>query len=177
VVSITPRPRFTPGERTPGTHCAGGWVGPRADLDAEAGRKILCLYRESNPGHPYTKYCNNDSVACKSLFFLLSRVVDLHPVAASKTLFFALKVCFDRPLYCPISSDAPLPLYVVLSSTFSLLKDFHTFVRCYFYSSRNCRFYCSYVSVTPCPCPTTYYSLRRPVMKWRCTAPAAPTRA
>jgi hypothetical protein len=32
VVSITPRPRFTPGERTPGTHCTGGWVGPRAGL-------------------------------------------------------------------------------------------------------------------------------------------------
>jgi hypothetical protein len=28
VVSVSPRPRFTPGERTPGTHCTGGWVGP-----------------------------------------------------------------------------------------------------------------------------------------------------
>jgi hypothetical protein len=27
---------FTPGERTPGTHCTGGWVGPRAVLDTEA---------------------------------------------------------------------------------------------------------------------------------------------
>jgi hypothetical protein len=25
--------RFTPEERTPGTHWIGGWVGPRADLD------------------------------------------------------------------------------------------------------------------------------------------------
>jgi hypothetical protein len=25
--------RFTPGERTPGTHWVGGWVGPRAGLD------------------------------------------------------------------------------------------------------------------------------------------------
>jgi hypothetical protein len=24
-----------PGERTPGTHCTGGWVGPRASLDTE----------------------------------------------------------------------------------------------------------------------------------------------
>jgi hypothetical protein len=31
-----PRPRFTPGERTSGTHCTGGWVGPRAGLDTEA---------------------------------------------------------------------------------------------------------------------------------------------
>jgi hypothetical protein len=28
-----------PGERTPGIHWTGGWVGPRAGLDAEAGRK------------------------------------------------------------------------------------------------------------------------------------------
>jgi hypothetical protein len=25
--------RFTPRERTPGTHCIGGWVDPRAGLD------------------------------------------------------------------------------------------------------------------------------------------------
>jgi hypothetical protein len=30
-----PRPLFTPGESTPGTHCTGGWVGPRAGLDTE----------------------------------------------------------------------------------------------------------------------------------------------
>jgi hypothetical protein len=35
MVSVTPRPRFTPRERTPGTHCTGGWVGPRAGLDTE----------------------------------------------------------------------------------------------------------------------------------------------
>jgi hypothetical protein len=52
VVSITPRPRFTPGERAPGTHCTGGWVGPRAGLDAEIRGKILCLCRRSNPGRP-----------------------------------------------------------------------------------------------------------------------------
>jgi hypothetical protein len=43
---------FTPGERTPGTHCTGGWVGPRAGLDTEARGKILCPGRESNPDHP-----------------------------------------------------------------------------------------------------------------------------
>jgi hypothetical protein len=52
VVSITPRPRFTPGERIPGTNCTRGWVGPRAGLDAETRRKILCPCRGSNPGHP-----------------------------------------------------------------------------------------------------------------------------
>jgi hypothetical protein len=40
---------FTPGERTPGTHCTGGWVGPRAGLDTEArGKILLSLCRGSN---------------------------------------------------------------------------------------------------------------------------------
>jgi hypothetical protein len=43
---------FTPGERTPGTHCTGGWVGPRAGLDTEVRGKILCPRRESNPDRP-----------------------------------------------------------------------------------------------------------------------------
>jgi hypothetical protein len=48
VVSVTPRPRFTPGERTPGTHCTGDWMGLRARLDTEVRGKILCLCRGSN---------------------------------------------------------------------------------------------------------------------------------
>jgi hypothetical protein len=47
-----PRPRFTPGERTHGTHWIGGWVGLRAGLDAGARRKILCPCRGSNLDHP-----------------------------------------------------------------------------------------------------------------------------
>jgi hypothetical protein len=38
---------FTPGERTPGTHCTGGWVGLRAGLDTEARGD-----RGSNPDRP-----------------------------------------------------------------------------------------------------------------------------
>jgi hypothetical protein len=43
---------FTPGERTPGTHCTGGWVGPRVGMDTEARGKILCPRRGSNPDRP-----------------------------------------------------------------------------------------------------------------------------
>jgi hypothetical protein len=41
--------RFTSRERVPGTHWVGGWVGPRAGLDAVVKRKIPSPYRDSNP--------------------------------------------------------------------------------------------------------------------------------
>jgi hypothetical protein len=41
-----------PGERTPGTYCTGGWVGPRAGLDTEVRGKILCPRRGSNADRP-----------------------------------------------------------------------------------------------------------------------------
>jgi hypothetical protein len=34
VVSFTPRPIYPHAERVPGTHWIGGWVGPRASLEA-----------------------------------------------------------------------------------------------------------------------------------------------
>jgi hypothetical protein len=48
------RPRFTPGERipSPGTHCTGGWVGPRACLDTEVRRKILLPLPGIEPRSP-----------------------------------------------------------------------------------------------------------------------------
>jgi hypothetical protein len=52
VVSVTSRPRFTPGEGPP-TLWTGGWVGPRVDLDTEGRGKILfCLRRVSNLDRP-----------------------------------------------------------------------------------------------------------------------------
>jgi hypothetical protein len=41
--------RFTAGERAPGTHWIGGWVGPRAVLEAVVKRKIPSPRRQSNP--------------------------------------------------------------------------------------------------------------------------------
>jgi hypothetical protein len=82
VVSITPRPRFTPGERAPGTHCMGGWVGPRSGLDAEVRGKNFCLCQGSNPGRPVrsqtlywlgypgTRSYNLSRSLCRALFTL-----------------------------------------------------------------------------------------------------------
>jgi hypothetical protein len=43
---------FTPKERGRGTHSIGGWVGPRAVLDAMVKRKIPRLRRKSNSRTP-----------------------------------------------------------------------------------------------------------------------------
>jgi hypothetical protein len=52
MVSVTPRPRFVLGEMTPGTHCTGGWVGPRAGMDTEVRGKILSPLPDIEPRSP-----------------------------------------------------------------------------------------------------------------------------
>jgi hypothetical protein len=42
--------RFTSGERSPGTHWTGAWVGSTAGMDAVQKSQVLPC-RESNPGH------------------------------------------------------------------------------------------------------------------------------
>jgi hypothetical protein len=54
-----------PGDTAPGTHCTGGWVGPRVGLDKVEKRikYFQCPYRESNPGRP-----------SRSLFIILIKI-------------------------------------------------------------------------------------------------------
>jgi hypothetical protein len=54
VVSVTHRPRFSPGERTPGSHWIGGWMGLRASLNTEARGKTFTLpwIEPRSPGRP-----------------------------------------------------------------------------------------------------------------------------
>jgi hypothetical protein len=51
VVSFTPRPHYLK-ESAPRTHWIGGWVGPKAVMDAVVKRKIRSPRRESNPRTP-----------------------------------------------------------------------------------------------------------------------------
>jgi hypothetical protein len=68
-LSVSRPGRFTPGERAPGVHWIGGWVGPRTGLDDVETRKFLTpsgvelrplsrparsqsLYRLRHPGSP-----------------------------------------------------------------------------------------------------------------------------
>jgi hypothetical protein len=54
---------LAPGERTPGTHCTGRWVGPRTGLDTEARTKILSPLpgieprSTGRPARSQTLYC------------------------------------------------------------------------------------------------------------------------
>jgi len=41
--------RYTPGKTPPGTHLIGGYVSPRADLDAVVKKKIPTPFWDSNP--------------------------------------------------------------------------------------------------------------------------------
>jgi hypothetical protein len=43
---------FTPGDRAPGSHWIGGWVGPGAGMDAMENKNITCSCQELNLGHP-----------------------------------------------------------------------------------------------------------------------------
>jgi hypothetical protein len=52
MVSVTPRSRLTPWERTPGTHYTRGWVGPRAGPGTEARGKVLSLLPTIEPRPP-----------------------------------------------------------------------------------------------------------------------------
>jgi hypothetical protein len=55
VVSVTPRLRFSAGERTPGTHCTGGWVSPEPVWTQRLEEKSFRLCRESNLHRPVVK--------------------------------------------------------------------------------------------------------------------------
>jgi hypothetical protein len=57
VVSVTTRPRFSPGEGTPGIPC-GGWVGLRAVLDTEVTIKVLLLQPGIEPRLPGCPACS-----------------------------------------------------------------------------------------------------------------------
>jgi hypothetical protein len=51
-----------PRERTPGTHCTGGWVSPKAGLDTEARGKILSPLPGIEPRSP------GGPVRCQTLY-------------------------------------------------------------------------------------------------------------
>jgi hypothetical protein len=95
VVSVTPRPHFTPEERTPGTHCTGGWVGPRAGLDTEVRGKILLPLpgiEPLSPGRP----ARSQTLYCLSY--------PAHKISVYQNIYFILRPYFFQNKYLLIQS-------------------------------------------------------------------------
>jgi hypothetical protein len=86
---------FTPGERIPGTHCTGGWVGPRAGLDTEIRGKILCPCRGSNLDHPvvqsvarhYTDWATPAPTSIYKLLKIHFNIISAHKIMSPKLPF------------------------------------------------------------------------------------------
>jgi hypothetical protein len=80
---------FTPRERSPGTHWIGGWVSPRAVLDAVMKRRIPSPSRESKPKSPLVQLVD------QSLY-----VLSYHIKKAQRHLYlyftFTCKMKFSR---------------------------------------------------------------------------------
>jgi hypothetical protein len=102
---------FIPGERTPGTHCTGGWVGPRAGLDTEARGTILCPRRESNPDRP------------DQFVFPLWKQLLLSVQCLSTTTFTHFTWCTKTPVspnVCPSAHSIQLvPVFEQFCTSFS----------------------------------------------------------
>jgi hypothetical protein len=104
VVSVTPRPRFTSGGRTPVPIVqAAGW-GPRAGLDTEVRGQILCLCRGSNLNRPVVQPEVRHYTAWAT-------PAPLPIDAISSVLYLRLKVCVNfsflpRVLYALTTSSS-----------------------------------------------------------------------
>jgi hypothetical protein len=69
-----------PRQKTPGTHCTGGWVGLRAGLDTEGIGKILCLCWDQTPVvqsvvRDYTDWANPAPVMIQYYVCVVTHVV------------------------------------------------------------------------------------------------------
>jgi hypothetical protein len=124
VVSITPRPRFTPGERTPGTHCAGGWVGPRAGLDTKDRGKILCPRRGSSLDRPVVQPVLNkySRFSCSRIIcgVLRRRIYVIRPV----TCIFCNTFCIGYCVYAWYKSTVMLLAYWNITDNLCRRLDF-----------------------------------------------------
>jgi len=85
VIRFTPRPLHLRG-KSPGNHWIGGWLGPRAGLDAMAKRKIPYPCRVSNSGRP-----------ARSLVTILTELFRLHllVLVATQSRAYSIIDCWN----------------------------------------------------------------------------------
>jgi hypothetical protein len=110
VVSDTPRPRFSPGEGTPSTHCAGGWVGPRAGPDKDTRGKILSPLPGIEPRSPGRPARSQTQYWLSYPGSLSSCIVPVIVVRFETILEFIAKYYQNSPVQVrPLKSDIPWP--------------------------------------------------------------------
>jgi hypothetical protein len=74
VVSITPRPSFTPGERTPGSPWIRGWLAFVAGLDTDAKGKLFASAGDRTPTvQSVVRHCTD--LAAPELIMLIRKVI------------------------------------------------------------------------------------------------------
>jgi hypothetical protein len=132
VVRFTPRLLY-PQERAPGTHWIGGWVGPRAGLDAVVKRKIPSPYRDSNnrsssprPNATPTELSRLLSIcfACLHLFFPFYHLTSLlHSFFPSSSNFLHFFIAPFLVSYFPF----------LFSCHPYLCRDFFSFLPCFYF--------------------------------------------
>jgi hypothetical protein len=59
-----------PGERAPDTHWSGGWVGPRAGLDAVEDKKFFTLPRIEPQQRGFQPVASQDKITCRQQYHL-----------------------------------------------------------------------------------------------------------
>jgi hypothetical protein len=109
------RGRFTPRVRAPGTHRIGGWVGPRAVLDATVKRKIPSLPPGIEPHNP-------DRPAHSPALYRLSYhgcYINLISFYNFYVRSFVCMSCFIIQATCPANYNC-LHLITFISAVFSL---------------------------------------------------------
>jgi hypothetical protein len=108
--------RFTPRERTPGTHWIGGWVDPRAVLDAVVKKKIPSPRRESKPRTPIVAYK-------MSYYFHIILFITKERIIIFCFGFHGLIVVLDLLWYVSFTKiSVTVPLKASCNTDFSLWK-------------------------------------------------------
>jgi hypothetical protein len=92
VVNFTLLPLY-PRENSPVTRWIGGWVCPRADLDAMEKSEISCLCRKSNPGYPARSLL---TIAATHTWDDNNRWIILKWILKNRMSRYGLEVAHDR---------------------------------------------------------------------------------
>jgi hypothetical protein len=119
-----PRPCFSPGDRTPDIHWAGGWVGPRACLYTETRWKILFPlpgiepWSPGRPVHSQSLYWLSYSGLVKSFYLPCITHIQLHRVRCEWIVIFIFSIICRWYLYFVLCTFVRVEPFWSSSATF-----------------------------------------------------------